>query len=427
MDPRGQKSMSEDDGNKIAELPSSVRSVRVPSCFNPSNFADLLRCPLSVLHGLDDDELLPPHPRALLGTLIHDVMDRVRRSTPNSAEIAVEIATRVFDELLKLEEQRLYEDITTRELIPLRRAVGRTAWRNRLAYLKTWAATVVAARAPREGSFRIQEYRYSRATPEGRKTRTDTIRAGSEIPLVVPELRLSGRPDHLERDPDGTIHVTDLKTGPVLNREGRPDESYTLQIRLYALMIEQVEPKAKVRLWLEGTQRIEVPWDDTVRVAVNETLEEVLALLPEGKSLEAETAASTGSQCWRCRIRHRCSLYLREAPSWWMRTSVVGPVAPFDVWGRVLDGDLIEGRVAGLEIRDMAGRKVRVRGLESRLADIPHPGTYIWFFNLEPGENIPMHGVYMHPRNYHGTAPSHAWPDALRLKIYTGRRDEGAA
>lgn len=427
MDPRGQKSMSDDVGNEIAELPASVSSVRVPSCFSPSNFADLLRCPLSVLHGLDNNELLPPHPHALLGTLIHEVMDKVRRSMPSSAEVAAEMATTVFDELLKLEEQRLYEDIATRELVPLRRAVGRTAWRNRLAYLKNWAAAVATARGPGDRSFRIQGYRHSRATSNARKARTGAIRVGSEIPLVVPELRLSGRPDHLERDQDGTIDVTDLKTGQVLDREGRPNESYALQIRLYALMIEQVEPRAKVRLWLEGAQRIEVPWDDTVRAAVNETLEEVLALLPEGKSLEAETTASTGPHCWRCRIRHRCSLYLREAPSWWMRTSVVGSVAPFDVWGHVLDGDLIEGRVAGLEIRDMAGRRVRVRGLESRLADIPHSGADIWFFNLEPGENIPMHGVYTHPRNYHGTAPSRAWPDALRLNIYTGRGDKGTA
>lgn len=412
--------MSNDDSNKIAELPSSVSSVRIPSCFSPSNFADLLRCPLSVLHGLNDYELLPPHPRALLGTLVHHVMDRVRRSTPRSAEIAVEMATSVFNEFLKLEEQRLYEDITTRELVPLRRAVGRTAWRNRLAYLKAWAAAVVTAHGPGDGSFRVRGYRYSRATPNARKARTDTVRVGTEIPLVVPELRLSGRPDHLERDPDGTIHVTDLKTGPVLDREGRPDESYALQIRLYALMIEQVEPRAKVRLWLEGAQRIEVPWDDTVRAAVNETLEEVLTLLPEGKSLEAETAASTGPQCWRCRIRHRCPLYLREAPSWWMRTSVVGPVAPFDVWGQVLDSDISEGRVTGVEVRDVVGRRVRVRGLESRLADTPHPGAAIWFFNLEPSEALPMHRVYAHPRNYHGTAPSRAWPDALRLKIYTG-------
>ncbi len=422
--------MSDDDGNKIAELPSSVSSVRVPSCFSPSNFADLLRCPLSVLHGLDDDKLLPPHPRALLGTLVHDVMDKVRRSSPSSAKIAVEMATTVFDELLKLEEQRLYEDIATRELVPLRRAVGRTAWRDRLAYLKNWAAAVATARGPDDGSFRVQGYRYSRATPHARKARTDTIRAGTEIPLVVPELRLSGRPDHLKRDLDGTIHVTDLKTGPVIDREGRPNENYALQIRLYALMIEQVEPGAKVRLWLEGAQTVEVPWDDTVRAAVNETLEEVSALLPEGTSLEAETAASTGPQCWRCRIRHRCPLYLREAPSWWMRTSVVGPVAPFDVWGHVLDGDLSDGSVAGLEIRDMVGRRVRVRGLESRLADSPHPGATIWFFNLEPSEELPIHRVYAHPRNYHGTAPSRAWPDALRLKVYTGHllesRDKGA-
>jgi CRISPR/Cas system-associated exonuclease Cas4 (RecB family) len=412
--------MNDEIAMEIPELPPPVDIVRVPSCFSPSNFADLLRCPLSVLHGLGDHESLPPNPHALLGTLMHRTMDRVRRSVPDSEEEAIETAISVFNELLMAEERRLNTDIATRELVPLRRAVGRTAWRNKLACLKTWAAAAATTHSRGDRSFHALGYRPARSTPNTLSARTNTVQSGTERPLVLPELRLSGRPDRLERDLDGTIHITDLKTGPVSDREGRPDDKYALQVRLYALMVERIEPGVKVRLWLEGAQRIEVPWDDTVRAAVNETLWEVSTLLPEGKALAAETVASTGLNCWKCRIRHRCPSYLREAPNWWMRTSVVGPVAPFDVWGRVLDTELGGGRAAGMEIRDAAGRRVRLRGLESRIGGIPHPGAAVWFFNIEPSENLPAHGVYGHPRNFHGTAPSRAWPDALRLKVYSG-------
>lgn len=420
MDQRDDKSVSGNVGIEISELPPLLDNVRVPSCFSPSSFADLIRCPLSVIHGLNDHELLPPHPRAVLGTLIHKVMERVRQSSPDSAELAIETATTIFTELLDLEERRLSTDLATRWFVPLKRAVGRTAWRNRLAYLKSWAAAVKIQRQGERASYPLL-FRNTESETNIREARTGKVQMGTERRIVVPGLRLSGRPDYLERDLEGTIHVTDLKTGSVLAREGNLNDSYSLQVRLYALMIERVEPGVKVRLWLEGAQRIEVPWDDNIRTTVGEILEETMALLPEGKTVAAETIASTGPQCWKCRIRHRCPLYMREAPNWWLRTSVAGPVAPFDLWGRVLEIESNGGRIAGMEIRDAAGRMVRLRGLESRMRVNSHSGSEVWFFNLEPSENLPSHGVYMHPRNYHGTAPSRAWSNALRLTIYVGR------
>lgn len=410
--------MRGDVDTEIPGLPPSVDTVRVPSCFSPSNFADLRQCPLSVLHGLSDHELLPPHPRAILGTLIHKAMERVRRASPRSEEVAIETSTTVFAELLTIEERRLSADIDTRDLVPLRRAVGRTAWRDRLAYLKAWVPAAVMTRTHDDHASRTHGHRFTTSISTIPEAKSDTLRLGTEKSLIVPELRLTGRPDYLERDSDGTIHVTDLKTGSVVDREGRPYDEYALQMRLYALMIERVEPGVHVKLWLEGAQRIEVPWDDTIRDAVREMLEETMTLLQQGKTVAAETIASTGPQCWKCRIRHRCPLYLREAPNWWVRTSVARPVAPFDVWGRALETDSIEGRVTALEIRDAAGRRVRLRGLESRIGGNLHSGSEVWFFNLEPSESLPAHGIYAHPRNYHAIAPSRAWPDALRLKIY---------
>jgi RecB family exonuclease len=410
--------MSSDVGTEIPELPPPVATVRVPSCFSPSNFAALLQCPLSVLHGLSERELLPPHPHAILGTLLHKAMGIVRSSSPDSAEAAIETATSVFADLLITEDHRLTTDPGTRELVPLERAVGRTAWRNRMAYLKSWAAAVVATRGDR--GLHSPEYGLTRSVSNTTEDKTGSVRLGSEKSLLVPELRLSGRPDYLERDSDGTIHVTDLKTGAVLNRDGRPYDGYALQVRLYALMIERAEPLTKVRLWLEGALRVEIPWDDSIRTAVIEVLEETMTLLPEGRSVAAETIANPGPQCWKCRVRHRCPLYLREAPNWWLRTSVSRPVAPFDLWGEILETESSGGQITRMEIRDAAGRRALVRGLQSRIDRDFHSGSKVWFFNLEPSENLPAHGIYAHPRNYHGAAPSRAWPNALRLKIFIG-------
>jgi hypothetical protein len=345
-------------------------------------------------------------------------MEHTRRSSPRSSEIAVEKALDSFYKLLEADEARLGADSSTRELVPLSRSVGRTAWRNRLAYLKTWAAS---AAMPNRAEHIPRTSTSNNARTVKFSERTNELQFGAERLLVTPELRLSGRPDHLELDHNGTIHLTDLKTGPVLNREGHPDDKYAIQVRLYGLMLEYIEPNAKVKLWLEGAQKVEVSWDETLRAAVFETLEEMSTRLPAEKSVMAETIASTGRQCWNCRIRHRCSLYRREAPAWWVRTSVAGPVAPFDIWGTVLKVDRSEGRVSGLEMLDAAGRQVRLRGLASRLSDALHPGVEIWLFNLESSENLPAHGIYRHPRNYHATAPSRAWSNALRLQVYVGQ------
>jgi hypothetical protein len=43
-------------------LPEALGEVRPPELFSPSRFAELLRCPLSVIHGLPEDELLTPAP-----------------------------------------------------------------------------------------------------------------------------------------------------------------------------------------------------------------------------------------------------------------------------------------------------------------------------------------------------------------------------
>ncbi len=410
---------------KMPILPHSLDAVRPPFYLSPSRFADLLRCPLSVLHGLRSSDQLPPHPTAILGTLVHDAMHALRRDPDVLREDPSGAARAVFEGLLSETEARLMEDAATSRLVPLDRAVGMTRWLQRKSRLLNWAGSL----ARRDEHVRP----VGRGEGEGRRSSArvgnDTAGAlptGSERTLKVHELRLAGRVDLIERDADGTVHVTDLKSGAVSDEGGGPLAEYSLQLRLYGLMVEALAPGSAVRLWLEGSERVEVPWDEAGRSEVAEQLRGVLSTLPEDSPIAADSLANPGRHCRWCRVRHRCPGYRRAAPTWWGEVSTTEPVAPFDTWGTPLDVLAKEDGSYDVTLRDAADRPVMVSGLASApwAGDVAE-GTLLWFFGLEPSETLPLHGAYAHPRNFHERRHSRNRSDALRLQVFVGPDDSG--
>lgn len=412
-----------DPREDLSILPPVLEEVRTPTLLNPSRLADLLRCPLSVIHGLREEELLPPHPLAVLGGIIHDVMHTVRSMTSKSRKETEDLVAEVFEERIRAAEVRLGAEPSTRRLVPIRRAVGRTAWRQRRSRLHVWANALSESSMDRTDHQSMRSQRRERRDRKEEAPATVRVPIGSEKPIKLPDYRLSGRPDRIERDSDGVFHITDLKSGSITNEEGQPLRDYALQVELYGLMVGKIDPDAHVRLWLEGSERVEVPWNDAARVEIEELLDEILSGLPEGLSLSAESLAKEGSHCARCRIRHRCPRYLGVAPEWWKGRSTTAPVAPFDVWGTVIDARSQGERSYEVTLRDVAGRKVRVSGLHNGPWDERlRSGDHVWFFDLEPSETLPHHGAFTHPRNFHGERASRVWSDALRLQIFIARR-----
>lgn len=401
-------------------LPPVLDEVRPPTLLSPSRFADLLRCPLSVIHGLQEEELLPPHPLVVLGGIIHDVMHAVRSRALGSQEEIENAVVEVFEERLGAVEIRLAAETSTRRLVPIRRAVGRTAWRHRKTRLRAWGSTLSDLYADRIGRQSTRPLRRERRDWE-EPSATVQVPTGSERPMRLPDSRLSGRPDRIERDSDRVFHITDLKTGSIRDKEGQPLRDYALQVKLYGLMVERIDPDARVRLWLEGSERVEVPWSDAARAETEELLNETLSRLPDDLSVSADSVAREGPHCGRCRIRHRCPRYRSVAPEWWKSMSTTALVAPLDVWGTVLEASSEGERFYEVMLRDAADRKVRVPGLRAGLGIAGlRSGDYAWFFDLEPSETLPHHGAFTHPRNFHGERPSRAWSDALRLGVFVG-------
>lgn len=360
-------------------LPDLLTTVRVPERFSPSGFHALERCPLSQLHGLGEAERLPPNPAALLGTVLHETVVRLAWAGPNDV-------TEVFGEVLHRAEESARTLWPQAGLVPLRRAVGRTVWRKGQARLLAWASGAARSVSPSR-----------RAPPRGLPDdRVPRIPTGRERRLDVPELRLAGRPDLIERI--GTeVHVTDLKSG-VTARGGRPSLPISRQMWLYATMLETLEPGVRVRLWLHGADRVEVPWGEPERADTRARLDDLLVRFPSGRPVKAAAAAVPGAHCGPCPVRHRCPGYRNRAPTWWGQTSSDGPVAPYDVWGEVTGRpsptDPTDDRTA---LRDEVGRTFLISGA-ARWSFLP--GERAWFFGLRPDETTPMHGKWVHPRNF---------------------------
>jgi hypothetical protein len=190
-------------------------------------------------------------------------------------------------------------------------------------------------------------------------------------------------------------------------------------LRLYALMLQNIAKNARLQLWLEGGERIEVAWDEG---HAEETMEQLLFVtdqLPTGRALSAVELAKAGSHCGSCRIRHRCFRYRNVAPTWWTEKSSRDRVAPFDTWGEVKKVvPTGEGTVEVL-LHDAAGRHVRVSGI---VAEGIRSGNRVWFFDLQPTQVLPHHGLYVHPQNFHAKRPDRAWRDAVRFSGFVESR-----
>ena len=109
--------------SELEALPEAVESVTAPRLFSPSTFDSLMRCPLKEIHGLSEEEMLPPSPLAILGDVIHEVMSEVRAGRPFHDRSITEYVDELFERKVRCEEERLSEDPRTKRLVPLRRAV----------------------------------------------------------------------------------------------------------------------------------------------------------------------------------------------------------------------------------------------------------------------------------------------------------------
>jgi len=291
----------------IPILPECIVTVRIPRYISPSRYSDLQECPLRVfINPSLFAGSLPPSPRMLFGILLHRVREEFiagrwgPQVTPLEAiDFILEIETVQIDNLIKKEE-------SLRRISPLPQAVGRVAWNTKRYEQRKWAERQ-KVKPSGDPPILIESIIPHFITKSQKEDVTQRVEFGPEAWIVCPSLRLRGRVDHLVKLSDGTIEVTDYKSGQIWDET---QKRFAEQVRLYALAIEEALPGSQTHLYLEGTERISVEWDEKIKKRTLESLIHSLGQYPQEESRSAIDLGCPGKQCRGCQLRPLCPTYI---------------------------------------------------------------------------------------------------------------------
>jgi PD-(D/E)XK nuclease superfamily len=395
--------------------------VHIPARFRVSSLGSLDGCRLRiVLAGAEQRSLLPGGPAALLGTVLHHLVERAGRGlVPLDSAGPTAAAERELARLLELERQRLSnlgESPGLQSLLAHPPPEWRTRWK---PVLRKAAARIAAAPPP-------AALHTSSGTSKGKMLAFEDLREGEvgyEVGVRSSALRLEGRMDFVARFPGKEVLVRDEKTGRVLDDEGALKPSLQMQLRLYGLLVLESLPGAQVRLLIDDGEEWPVSFEEAEVQQLHTSLQGFLKDLSEGKQVLAADLADTGEGCWHCPYRPACPAYRSEAPRRWI-ASANRPLGP-DVWGHLLKVEPDTGGRVCVRVQDAAGREIRVKGVEAShgLGPETPAGTEVWLFNLEANwarATKTLSGEWVHPRNFHEVPPVGTGRRAWTLTVVGG-------
>lgn len=400
----------------MSRLPEAVGRVTIPLYWSPSTLEDVRTCRLRALAGsVEWADRLPPGPAAQRGRAFHELLERAAKGRIPRRGSAAEDVSRELDALLEQLGTTLLAEPDSAHYAKLEDTVGKLQWLSLRKRIERQAAELlnrspIARRAAVPGMrpphrVRIQEVR------EGE--------SAAEVLIEAPTLRLRGRVDLVERPSHSRFVVRDYKTGRVHAADGAVREGVQLQLRLYALMVRELDPRAEVDLLVDTGVEYRVPVNESSLRDLRAWWLAVLSSLPQGE-VSAVTLASPGPGCWHCPVRHVCPAYRTEAPNLW-RTRRTDDPMPLDIWGQP---SAIERRDEGYDVRlvDAAGRHAKIFRLSPRhavLGEGSSSGRALWFFGLEAsGHHKTLDGDWVHPRNFHELPADASERRAWNLKVF---------
>jgi RecB family exonuclease len=389
-------------------LPLPVATVTVPEMFSPSELYLAGECQLRAVLPLQRPPAyrLPTHPSAERGRLFHLLLELAGKGAIPQGTDLREAAEREFTRLLADAAARLEKDPQTRHFARLEATLPPVVWHNLSQKVITAAAQLLTFAPPSDrskGSHAAHEALwFEHLGEEGRWT---------EVRIRAPRLRLAGRMDVVEKEAGGHVVVRDYKTGRLRERDGELRPSIEMQLRLYALAIRELQPDARIDLVAWDGADIPVDTGESALAEAQEFLVHVVEGLPANNVMQAESLAQPGAHCRWCPFRPVCSAYLSAAPASWNAGCSDGPL-PLDTWGTVIAVGPDRPDGTRVELRDAAGRMVKIQRIDSRHeteSDLG-VGDQVWFFGLE-GRALMTAGRWRQPRMFHELPPR---PDARR-------------
>jgi hypothetical protein len=389
--------------NPVAVLPQLASHLRVPDRLTPTQMCRALGCPLSALLAatLDAVDRLPPDPRAVLGTVLHKVVEDaamgrvVLRGTPRES-LRLHLDRSLADKEAQLVRTGL------ERYVPLRSVLRFTEYLRRVNRALQRAEPFV-----RQGT-----------APNGdRALFSGPRRAVAEQKFESAALNLAGRVDWWEEH-GNEVSVRDLKTGAVWDGGGGIAPHVVFQLRLYGLLAAEARPGKRVRLFVDHEATEELPWGAAEEAETREQVEAIRRELPPGRVIETAHLARVGESCRWCDGRAHCGRYREEAPRLWGTTGL-DFVPPQDTAGELAE-PILGKEAMTVRLRDLAGRHVTVVGVRNCHGDLPALAlnAKLWFFGLEArGSTKDVDGRYRHPTNFRELAMSPSERPAWRLKV----------
>jgi len=379
----------------------------VPDLFSPSQLAFGESCLLrAVLGSVPDAPKLTAHPAAVLGRVLHELIDMAVRGQIDPTPDPKRAVEQMLDVLLDREEGRL-SAVRLSDPLRLRDVFPPLVWRRKRRAALDLAEKYLSGVLPRaigRGGGRPLDAR--EFPPNGR---------WAEVRLQTPSLRLHGRADIIERT-NGNVTVRDLKTGRVLGSDGDLLPHIERQMRLYGAMAHVVWPTASVSLVVDyGIERgVEFTAAQESELVV--WLNDILRRLPSDADASVDALASPGEVCDGCPHRHVCPAYLRTAPDLWRGKAVAR--MPLDVWGEVIAVSTRSSGLVDLTIRDAIGRSVKIFGLATFRLDNVQLGDAVWFFGLRSRDRRGGEGSWKHPHNFFEVADDDEYSRAWALEAF---------
>jgi RecB family exonuclease len=343
---------------KPGALPEPIESVIVPDEFSPSRFSARELCLLKlVLDTLGKpDYAPPPHPRAVVGQVLHDLLERATHESGVQDDRLVAWLAELLERA-----NRSFANAHTNPT-RLEQTMSAIEWRR----LRRRVLDRAAARLESNGAMVERGIGdYLNYLPEG---------GWAELPLRASQLRLKGKVDYIEVATD-VVAIRDEKTGAVTDSKGEIKESITLQLQLYGLMALELGAE-QVELWVDGDQSEQVEFSRDQQQQVREWLSDLLSRLPPKSHQAADPLASPGAACRWCLHRPVCQPYQQAAPHWWQQPQLFRP--PLDTWGSVEEIRHTD-RGTCIELEDAAGRAVRIVNLQLDPGEV---GSKVFLFSL---------------------------------------------
>jgi hypothetical protein len=362
----------------MRDLPSP-RPVRPPERISPSQATTSGRCGRRFV--LDkctpeaEQDLPSPSPFRYLGSVFHGLLEAARRGKAGDPPSENTLRA-IWRDLVTRQEEHASRNGDD-DWLPL--ASIRTIERTRLSAVR------LALRQPvRSGAGKGIGW--------------------TEVRLESPDGMVVGKVDAIDRS-DGSIRLTDFKSGDVVDGRGTVKDDYSLQLRLYAALFHEVEGSWPDELRVVdrrgGAHDVQLDREQALRElqSLRERLQTLRGAVGDAESSDQEHLAAIAEPspegCALCRHRPSCTAYMTRLVASGLLRLGSGDFDSVDLHGNLVGATQIAGDRTRIQLRTESGNYV-VRGLTPdgrfRPSDAdtapPPPGSSVAVFAARPSRPL---------------------------------------